>query len=173
MQKDPVELIVVGGFLLGIFIAFVVWPIIRFFRRPNQAHFAIGGGIKHFGHSERLGDGSYMTTAWLVVAFIPIIPLRSHRIRFLKTRQVGHDSYEEFEIVEKVRLRLSSVALVYLSTVSYLAYLFFCLLGAAKLVGVYPNMPMAIMLLLVLPGVAVTIWPFIVGRLLLDRWRSR
>lgn len=38
-----------------------------------------GIGTRHYG-KRRLPDGSYITTEWFVIAFVPLLPLRSFRV---------------------------------------------------------------------------------------------
>jgi hypothetical protein len=44
--------------------------------------FSINGcGTRYYGKRDKLQDGSYITTEWITLFFIPIIPLRSFRVR--------------------------------------------------------------------------------------------
>jgi hypothetical protein len=38
-----------------------------------------GIGTTHYGR-RRLSDGTYITTEWVVIAFVPLLPLRSLRV---------------------------------------------------------------------------------------------
>ena len=40
-----------------------------------------GIGTKYYGEADWNADGSYQTTEWFVLAYVPIIPLKSLRIR--------------------------------------------------------------------------------------------
>lgn len=81
-------------------------------------------GTKFYGKRDFRQDGTYVTTEWFVLAWIPIIPLRSVRVR------EGHyddsSSYplisqkQEYQVFQVTRPKLKQV----LST-----YAFFCLLG--------------------------------------------
>lgn len=43
--------------------------------------FTINGiGTKFYGNRERGNDGSYVTTEWIVFAYLPVIPIRSLRV---------------------------------------------------------------------------------------------
>ena len=40
-----------------------------------------GFGTIYYGNCEKTSDGSYVTTEWLVILFLPILPLGSYRVR--------------------------------------------------------------------------------------------
>jgi hypothetical protein len=40
-----------------------------------------GIGTTYYGRREEQDDGSYITTEWVIFAFVPILPLRSFRVR--------------------------------------------------------------------------------------------
>src|SRR5580765_3754723 len=48
-----------------------------------------GSGIRFYGQRDFRPDGSYMTTEWVVLFWVPLIPLRSLRVRSGERR----DSY--------------------------------------------------------------------------------
>ena len=44
--------------------------------------YAINGfGSAYYGRNEEWPDGSYITTEWFTIAWIPILPLGSYRVR--------------------------------------------------------------------------------------------
>jgi hypothetical protein len=40
-----------------------------------------GCGTKFYGQRDKEPDGSYITTEWIVLVYVPLIPLRSFRIK--------------------------------------------------------------------------------------------
>ncbi len=58
-----------------------------------------GFGRKLYGKREFEADGSFITTKWLIMAFLPIVPSASMRVR-----PIGSDSMfnGEFEIIEEL-----------------------------------------------------------------------
>jgi hypothetical protein len=43
-------------------------------------HSVNGFGTRYYGRREEALDGSYVTTVWITVLYIPILPLRSYRV---------------------------------------------------------------------------------------------
>ncbi|MDR1792608.1 MAG: hypothetical protein LBR36_04100 [Bacteroidales bacterium] len=39
-----------------------------------------GFGTTLYGHADKRSDGSYVATKWIIIFFVPIIPLGSYRI---------------------------------------------------------------------------------------------
>ena len=75
-----------------------------------------GCGFTHIGQSDLREDGSFVSTVWLTVVLLPIIPLRSERIQRL--------SSASYRVVERLKLNIWQVARTYLfalTTVSFLA----------------------------------------------------
>ena len=46
-----------------------------------------GFGTKLYGRRDQKWDGSFWTTKWVVFFWIPLIPLRSYRIKYLDLRE--------------------------------------------------------------------------------------
>jgi len=61
-------------------------------------------GTHYWGCAERHADGSYITTEWITL-LVPIIPLKSLRLRLIKqyeTYGAYHSDNSEYEVVEKL-----------------------------------------------------------------------
>ena len=76
-----------------------------------------GFGTALYGMRERRTDESYITTEWVVLAFVPIIPIRSMRIRHPKSPDgqqfTGMGYKTSFEVFEKTAPNLKQVLAVY------------------------------------------------------------
>jgi hypothetical protein len=49
--------------------------------------FSINGcGTRYYGKQDKRQDGSYITTEWITFFFIPLIPLRSLRVKLIRKR---------------------------------------------------------------------------------------
>ena len=77
----------------------------------------VGCGTKFYGSLEKLGDGSYITTKWITLFYIPILPVGSCRVikRNSAIYNAGYVITEstEFSILEFLRLNLLQVISVY------------------------------------------------------------
>lgn len=40
-----------------------------------------GVGTKFYGRAEERADGTYITTKWFIFFYVPLIPLRSYRVK--------------------------------------------------------------------------------------------
>ncbi len=47
-----------------------------------------GTGTIYYGRSDETDDGSYVATVWFAILFLPIVPLRSERIRLLSEHAI-------------------------------------------------------------------------------------
>lgn len=68
-----------------------------------------GWGTQLYGHTNKLSDGSYVATKWIVLFFIPIIPLKSYRI-FSKEGDFFSREYK----LKRVELNRNQVLRTYL-----------------------------------------------------------
>jgi hypothetical protein len=121
MNGEAVALISIIGLVL-FFSA--IWPVVRFFSHPDKIKCSQGWGLRHLGRADYKEDGSYVSTVWLVIFFIPILPLRSQRIRDIDTRQGSShgELITRYEIIETVSLRFTQIALVYFAAIIFIAY---------------------------------------------------
>ncbi len=73
-----------------------------------------GIGTRLYGERDFLPDGSFITTKWFVVAYLPIVPLKSMRIAPTgKTSYYGLNTSRSYVLIKKVRLNLGQVLSVY------------------------------------------------------------
>lgn len=63
---------------------------------------ANGFGTTYYGHADAHQDGSYVATKWLVLLFIPIIPLGSYRLKLLSGGVVRKD-YQGYRVSFRFR----------------------------------------------------------------------
>jgi hypothetical protein len=80
-----------------------------------------GIGTKYYGKAERWPDGSYITTKWIVLFFVPILPLGSFRVK----RISGDGFFRGEYLVEEVGLHNRQVTTTYaiLASLSIAIYL--------------------------------------------------
>jgi hypothetical protein len=92
-----------------------------------MAYTVNGFGTALYGRREKRKDDSYITTEWVVLAFVPIIPIRSMRIQDSPGDQGVHGMgfRSKFLVYEKTRPNLKQVLSVYgfLMLVALWAYL--------------------------------------------------
>jgi len=75
-----------------------------------------GIGTKYYGHADRQPDNSYIATLWIVLLFIPLIPLRSYRLKEVSSS--GHRTqYQGY----RVPLNFWQVARIYCAALAILA----------------------------------------------------
>ena len=73
-----------------------------------------GFGTTYYGE-DASPDGSLVTTEWLIVAFLPVLPLRSFRLARTPAGDENLVVYrsESYAVLERLRLRWLQVARVY------------------------------------------------------------
>jgi hypothetical protein len=87
---------------------------------PGSFH---GFGTIYYGNREKAEDGSFITTKWAIVAFVPLFPLGSYRVRPLNGKGFSVVGYLNQYPVEKVELNLKQVVNTYLLCVGILLLL--------------------------------------------------
>jgi hypothetical protein len=82
-----------------------------------------GCGTKYYGEADRRRDQSFVTTEWIVVAYAPLIPLRTLRICRDRTADVNViiARSEGYLVLERLPLSWAQVFRTY-------AFVLFCLL---------------------------------------------
>lgn len=83
-----------------------------------------GIGTRYYGETDRMSDGSYVTTAWFVLFFVPLLPYASYRVwgtgggtNWILYSSLKYNGY-------MVPLNWKQVGSVYLKTVLILAAIF-------------------------------------------------
>jgi hypothetical protein len=76
-----------------------------------------GCGTKYYGKRDLMPDGSYITTEWIVIFYIPLIPIRSFRA--LPTNKSFLGIPNEY-LVQKVPLNLKQIRNIYIKSVTIL-----------------------------------------------------
>ncbi len=83
-----------------------------------------GFGTAYVGQRDFARDGSYLTTEWIVLFLVPVLPLRTLRVSSLgRTGSVFYQK-EDFVIHKRMPPQVRQVLCVYAFTVCYVAYLF-------------------------------------------------
>jgi hypothetical protein len=81
-----------------------------------------------FGQREYHQDGSYITTEWIAVCYVPLIPLRSFRLRYhgpgISTSSVGFGSVARYAVYQKALPNWRQVLCTYGLIGLYVAALF-------------------------------------------------
>lgn len=73
-----------------------------------------GIGAMHYGKRDFRADGSYVTTLWFVALYVPIIPLKSIRMR--RTQETKYYSTQRVPVyaaVQEPKLNLAQVSMTY------------------------------------------------------------
>ncbi|MGB8167518.1 MAG: hypothetical protein WCF18_08495 [Chthoniobacteraceae bacterium] len=70
-----------------------------------------GCGTTYYGERDYWPDGSYITTEWVVFLYLPLIPIRSFRLRFVVEMDGGTE--KQFVVYEKTRPNLKQVGGMY------------------------------------------------------------
>jgi hypothetical protein len=72
-----------------------------------------GIGTMFFGASDRQQDGSYVTTEWFVFVGIPLVPLRSDRVRYVSGKSGFSGSREFYDILGPAPLDRNQIFRIY------------------------------------------------------------
>jgi hypothetical protein len=74
-----------------------------------------GTGTAYYGRSSERDDGSYVTTVWIVIFYLPIFPLRSERVlpHSVFRRGFGFKRYQ-YRVLHRVLLDRPSVVRTFL-----------------------------------------------------------
>lgn len=74
-----------------------------------------GFGTKHYGQRDFRKDGSYVTTEWVVVAHIPIVPISSVRILapYRNEDELQLPIEKQYLVCDRTKPNLKQVAFVY------------------------------------------------------------
>ncbi len=75
-----------------------------------------GIGTKYYGKRDVEPDGSYITTLWIIILWVPLIPLASYRILLVS----GSEMHQEY-VVRRVPFSYIQVAKIYGLIVLFLA----------------------------------------------------
>ncbi len=98
-----------------------------------------GLGTVHFGRADQRDDGSYVTTVWFAVFFLPIFPIRSERILPLSEfdNGAGHRNlrYSVLENVPRHRPQIIRTYLVGWGILAWYVALWWAYAPVAKWVG--------------------------------------
>src|ERR1017187_421583 len=81
-------------------------PSKSFWRFEDRGTFTLNGfGTTYYGMRDFRADGSYITTEWIVLAYIPLIPTRSLRVSYRGPGErhwyLGVGSSEKYAVFEK------------------------------------------------------------------------
>jgi hypothetical protein len=89
-----------------------------------------GIGTGYIGQSEHRPDGSYITSEWFTILYIPIFPLRCCRIvRTPSSADVNLGIYrlQHYNVIERIPLSGKLVGRIYALTFLYVAWVWFLL----------------------------------------------
>lgn len=78
----------------------------------------MGYGTVFCGKRDFRADGTYLTTEWFMLSFVPVVPLRSWRVRDGDNTHTGklvfYSYSQQYFIIEKRKLSLKQVLSVYM-----------------------------------------------------------
>jgi len=121
-MEEPIGLPGIGlmfGSIVGLAVS-VIAIVVKAARDPNAEvvrNFTQlnGSGSILIGRSDRADDGSYWTTEWFTLAWIPIFPVCRYRVikHSEKSSVILGQSHTEYSILEKASPRGSDVVKVY------------------------------------------------------------
>lgn len=81
-----------------------------------------GIGTSYYGQSKFEQDGSYVTTKWFILGFLPIIPMASARVNYVGTSGIPFFSRtSSFELVEELPIDWLQVLKTWLYTIFIIA----------------------------------------------------
>ena len=115
-----------------------------------------GVGTRFYGQCDWRRDGSFQTTEWLVMMYVPVVPFKSLRIQ-----QAGGNSYRVFE---QLPLSLAQVLRTYAFALIYLAAMPAALIALATRMNFESDSPVRSLLQMSLLGV-IAAAPFLALRL--------
>ena len=126
-----------------------------------------GFGTTHVGESARRADGSYVTTEWVVVLLVPLIPLRSVRLRPLEYKDERSGPIVSrtlrYEVLERLPVQWGQVVKVYAALVAFVALVGF-IVSVAVTQRWHQNTLMAVMAAVVAAAIAIDRIKHTVGR---------
>jgi lipopolysaccharide export LptBFGC system permease protein LptF len=67
-------------------------------------HNVNGIGTTYYGASDRQPDGSFVTTEWFILFSVPLIPLRSVRVRYRGESSRRGSTTKHYDIIDKAPL---------------------------------------------------------------------
>lgn len=73
-----------------------------------------GIGATFYGKKDMRDDGSYITTKWFIFLYIPVIPLRSYRVKKISQSKYGRT---EYEILQELPLTATPALKIYVISV--------------------------------------------------------
>ena len=99
-----------------------------------------GCGTMFYGQRDFRADGTYITTEWITAIYLPLIPLRSFRVRYRGPAErkvpIGFGSAESDAVLESTRPNGKQVLSVYAMIVFYISWLCLVIQVGSQL---YPN----------------------------------
>lgn len=116
-----------------------------------------GVGTRFYGQCDWRRDASFQTTEWVVLMYVPVVPLKS-----LRVQQVGGNRYRVFE---ELPLSLSQVLRTYAFAVAYLLVMPNVILVLANKMNFEADAPARTLFQLALLGLILAA-PFMVVKLL-------
>jgi hypothetical protein len=93
----------------------------RLTRLPGAAN-VNGFGTTYYGERDYREDGSYVTTEWVVAFFLPLYPVRSHRLRPVEASDIcipGLYQHESYIYYDTTRPHMGQVFLTYLAAFAF------------------------------------------------------
>jgi hypothetical protein len=83
---------------------------------PNMAETWNGFGTKFYGSKDQYPDGSFITTEWIVILLIPVIPIGSMRVFYKGTSYEFRRTTSRYLVIQKLSLDWRQVFSTYFVT---------------------------------------------------------
>ncbi len=119
-----------------------------------QTRSIYGFGTAFYGSSDRRLDGSFITTKWIIAFALPLIPLRSFRLRYVSEKTVSQYrkvvTTGSYTYIGKVPLNLKQVFFIWFVAIIQIVLV----IGTALLMGQF-LIPGRNPMLIFFPGVFV------------------
>lgn len=84
-----------------------------------------GIGTKYYGSKDQYPDSTFVTTEWVVILYIPIIPIQSFRVAYAGTSHGWRKTTTQYIIIKKLSLDWQQVFSIYFLTFVTLIVAFF------------------------------------------------
>jgi len=80
-----------------------------------------GLGSKFYGSKDQNFDGSFVTTEWFVLLYLPVIPLKTVRVSFAGTTNSWRKTTDRYQIIQKLSLDWQQIFSTYFISIGSIA----------------------------------------------------
>ena len=109
--------------LIAIVAVFIIKPYQPNWDFSPNPNVYVGCGTIFYGATKRDSDGSFITTQWFVLLYLPVIPIQSYRVIYLGSDTSFQGaiitSTTNYSIIENLRINVKQVIQAYTLIVSF------------------------------------------------------